>query len=106
MEIKSPITFKEFAKNPIVAVLFLALIAVGFMYKDMKGTVYMYTDSQDRRISLLEYRDSIKTQHIKHCDSSVAALNEKFNYLQQAKNKVAVIPPQNLNRVEFVSTYK
>ena len=98
-------TFKEFAKNPIVAVLFLALLAVGFMYKDMKGTVYMYTDSQDRRISLLEYRDSIKTQHIKHCDSSVAALNEKFNYLQ-AKNKVAFVAPQNANRVEFVSVYK
>jgi len=105
MEIKSPMTFKEFAKNPIVAVLFLALLAVGFMYKDMKGTVYMYTDSQDRRISLLEYRDSIKTQHIKHCDSSVAALNEKFNYLQ-AKNKVAFVAPQNANRVEFVSVYK
>ena len=98
-------TFKEFAKNPIVAVLFLCLIAIAFMYKDMKGTVHMYTDSQDRRISLLEYRDSIKSQHIKHCDSSVAALNEKFNYLQ-AKNKVAVIVPQNANRVEFVSTYK
>jgi hypothetical protein len=105
MEIKSPMTFKEFAKNPIVAVLFLALLAVGFMYKDMKGTVHMYTDSQDRRISLLEYRDSIKTQHIKHCDSSVAALNEKFNYLQ-AKNKVAFVAPQNANRVEFVSVYK
>ena len=98
-------TFKEFAKNPIVAVLFLALIAIGFMYKDMKGTVYMYTDSQDRRISLLEYRDSIKSQHIKHCDSSVAALNEKFNYLQ-AKNKIAIVEPQNANRIEFVSTYK
>jgi hypothetical protein len=105
MEIKSPMTFKEFAKNPIVAVLFLALIAIGFMYKDMKGTVYMYTDSQDRRISLLEYRDSIKSQHIKHCDSSVAALNEKFNYLQ-AKNKIAIVEPQNANRIEFVSTYK
>ncbi len=98
-------TFKEFAKNPIVAVLFLALIAIGFMYKDMKGTVHMYTDSQDRRISLLEYRDSIKSQHIKHCDSSVAALNEKFNYLQ-AKNKVVLVAPQNANSVEFVSVYK
>jgi hypothetical protein len=105
MEIKSPMTFKEFAKNPIVAVLFLCLLAVAYIYKDMKGSVLLYTDSQDRRISLLEYRDSIKSQHIKHCDSSVAALNEKFNYLQ-AKNKVAVIAPQNANRVEFVSTYK
>jgi hypothetical protein len=105
MEIKSPITFKEFAKNPIVAILFLAIIAVGFMYKDMKGTVYMYTDSQDKRITLLEYRDSLKSEHIKHCDSSVAALNEKFNYLQ-AKNKVALIEPQNSNKVEFISTYK
>jgi hypothetical protein len=105
MEIKSPMTFKEFAKNPIVAVLFLCLLAIAFMYKDMKGSVLMYTDSQDRRISLLEYRDSIKSKHIKHCDSSVAALNEKFNYLQ-AKNKVAVLATQNANRVEFVSTYK
>lgn len=105
MEIKSPITFKEFAKNPIVAILFICIIAIGYMYKDMKGTVHMYTDSQDKRITLLEYRDSLKSEHIKHCDSSVAALNEKFNYLQ-SKNKIALIEPKNVNRIEFVSTYK
>jgi hypothetical protein len=105
MEIKSPMTFKEFAKNPIVAVLFLCIIAIAYMYKDMKSTVHMYTDSQDKRITLLEYRDSLKSEHIKHCDSSVAALNEKFNYLQ-AKNKIAFIDPKNINKIEFISTYK
>jgi hypothetical protein len=105
MEIKTPMSFKEFAKNPIVAILFLCIIAIAYMYKDMKGSVQMYTDSQDKRITLLEYRDSIKSKHIKHCDSSVAALNEKFNYLQ-AKNKVASIDPQNINKFEFLTVYK
>ena len=105
MEIKTPMSFKEFAKNPIVAVLFLCIVAIAYMYKDMKGSVQMYTDSQDKRITLLEYRDSIKSKHIKHCDSSVAALNEKFNYLQD-KNKVALIDPKNINKVQFVTVYK
>lgn len=105
MEIKPPMTFKEFAKNPIVAVLFLCIIAIAYMYKDMKSTVHMYTDSQDKRITLLEYRDSLKSEHIKHCDSSVAALNEKFNYLQ-AKDKIALIDPKSMNKFEFVSVYK
>ena len=33
-----PISFKEFAKNPVVGTLFIVLIAIGYLYVDVKTT--------------------------------------------------------------------
>jgi uncharacterized membrane protein (DUF106 family) len=33
------ISFKEFVKNPIVALLFIALIAIGYLYVDNRTTL-------------------------------------------------------------------
>lgn len=33
------VSFKEFVKNPIVALLFMALMAVGYLYYDNKSTL-------------------------------------------------------------------
>ena len=33
------VSFKEFAKNPIVALLFMALMAIGYLYYDNKTTL-------------------------------------------------------------------
>jgi hypothetical protein len=33
------VSFKEFAKNPIVALLFMALMAIGYLYYDNKSTL-------------------------------------------------------------------
>jgi len=34
-----PITFKDFLKNPIVALLFMCLMAIGYLYYDNKSTL-------------------------------------------------------------------
>jgi hypothetical protein len=54
---------------------------------------------------MLEYRDSVKTEHIRHCDSSVASLNTKVQYLEQ-RGGLAIIKPENMNKVAFISAYK
>ena len=33
------VSFKEFAKNPIVALLFMCLMAIGYLYIDNKSTL-------------------------------------------------------------------
>mgnify|MGYP006906260350 CR=1 FL=1 len=33
------VSFKEFSKNPIVALLFMALMAIGYLYYDNKSTL-------------------------------------------------------------------
>ncbi len=105
MENKLPMDYKTFAKNPIVAMLFIVLLGIVYVYMDMKGTFHKYTDSQDKRITMLEYRDSVKTEHIRHCDSSVASLNTKVQYLEQ-RGGLAIIKPENMNKVAFISAYK
>lgn len=105
MENKLPMDYKTFAKNPIVAMLFIVIIGIVWVYTDMKGTFRQYTTSQDRRITMLEYRDSVKTEHIRHCDSSVASLNTKVQYLEQ-KGGLAILKPNEMNKVAFISAYK
>lgn len=105
MEIKPPMDYKTFAKNPIVAMLFIVILGIVYVYTDMKGTFRQYTTSQDKRITMLEYRDSVKTEHIRHCDSSVASLNTKVQYLEQ-KGGMAILKPEQMNKVAFISAYK
>jgi len=42
---KIGVTYKEFAKNPLVAILFLATMGLGYLYLDNKG---VYEDTIDR----------------------------------------------------------
>jgi hypothetical protein len=105
MEVIAPMDYKTFAKNPIVAMLFIVLMGIVYVYADMKGTFHKYTDSQDKRITMLEYRDSIKTEHIRHCDSSLASLTTKVQYLEQ-KGGLALIKPEQMNQLSFITAYK
>lgn len=71
------ITFKEFAKNPIVALLFISLIAIGYLYYDNKTTLTNQVDYLEKEVITLkkEYKE----------------LNEKFiitlTHLNNAKHK-------------------
>jgi len=49
-----PIGFKEFVKEPVKAVLFLALVAVIFLYIENRTTYKNQIDSQEERIEKLE----------------------------------------------------
>ena len=48
------ISFKEFAKDPVKAMLFIALIAIGYLYLDNKSVYQDQIDRQDIRIKELK----------------------------------------------------
>jgi hypothetical protein len=48
------ISFKEFAKNPIVALLFMCLIAIGYLYYDNKQTLTKQIVKMDKEILQLK----------------------------------------------------
>jgi hypothetical protein len=58
------ISFKEFAKNPIVALLFMCLIAIGYLYLDNKSTLTTQIVKLEKEVNQL--KDDYKE------------LNEKF----------------------------
>ena len=76
-----PISFKDFAKNPIVGTLFVVLIGISYLYIDIKGTFQGQIQSQEFRISNLEYKDSIKTQALIECKTALSATNTKLETL-------------------------
>jgi hypothetical protein len=62
---KMPISFKDFAKDPVKGLLFIVLLAVGYLYLDNKST---YKDQ------LAEYKEQYT-----ECGSKVEALEKKLD---------------------------
>ncbi len=58
------VSFKEFVKNPIVALLFMSLMAVGYLYYDNKSAL-------TNQVETLQ-------EEVKNLQSDYKALNEKF----------------------------
>lgn len=68
------VSFKEFVKNPIVALLFMCLMAIGYLYIDNKSTLTN---------QIVELQKEVKT-----LKNEYKELNEKFiNTVQGLNNK-------------------
>ena len=61
-----PITFTQFVKNPITGMLFLCLLALGYMVYDMKQV----TTRQEERILILE-------GEVRKCYTEIQSLREE-----------------------------
>jgi hypothetical protein len=53
------ISFKEFVKNPIVGLLFVALIAIGYLYIDNRNTLTSQIEDLQSEVKTLksEYKE-------------------------------------------------
>lgn len=61
--IKPPISFKEFSKDPVKGLLFIVLIAIGYLYVDGKMTNKDIIAKQDAKIVKLETKiDTLENQ--------------------------------------------
>lgn len=49
-----PVSFKEFAKDPVKAILFLAVVAIMYLYIDNKLVYMNQIEKQEIRIEKLE----------------------------------------------------
>lgn len=58
------VSFKEFVKNPIVALLFMSLIAVGYLYYDNKSAL-------TNQVEMLQ-------EEVKTLKEDYKTLNDKF----------------------------
>ena len=67
---KLPISFEQFKKNPIKALLFLLLIAVGYLYFE-------------NRINYAEQIEKCEAQYVK-CDTKIEKLERKVEILEIA----------------------
>jgi hypothetical protein len=49
-----PITFKDFLKNPIVGLLFMCLMAIGYLYYDNKSTLTKQIVELQQEVKMLK----------------------------------------------------
>lgn len=81
--IKPPITFKEFAKEPIKGLLFIVIIAIGYLYVDGKINYNNQIENQGKKIELLESKVDALSQQLRRSDSSLSAAVSKITVLQE-----------------------
>jgi hypothetical protein len=81
--ITSVIDFKTFAKNPIVATLFLVLIAISYLYVDVKSTFKEQIVSQNLKVEKLEGKVEVMQFTLRKTDSSLSAATSKLSTLEQ-----------------------
>jgi uncharacterized protein with PhoU and TrkA domain len=85
--IKMPVSYKEFKKDPVKALLFITLSAIGYLYIDNKMN---YQDQveicQERTVELEDKVDKL-TYRMMKSDSSLAVASTKLKVLAQL-NKI------------------
>lgn len=77
------ITFDQFVKEPVKAVLFLSLISIGYLYVDLKINYNDQIEKQGKKIEMLESKIDILTQQLRRSDSTLAAAASKLALLQE-----------------------
>jgi hypothetical protein len=66
-----------------VGTLFVVLIAIGYLYIDVRSTFQGQAKNQDVKIEKLETRLDMVTNALRRCDSSLAAASTKLSTLEQ-----------------------
>jgi hypothetical protein len=77
-----PMTFKEFAKNPIVATLFLVLLAISYLYIDVRTTFKDQITMQNIKVEKLDDKVDVMQIALRRCDSSLASATAKLSTLE------------------------
>jgi len=75
--------FKTFAKNPIVATLFLVLCGISGLYLDVRTTFKDQAKSQDVRIEKVENRLDLVQEALRRSDSAKAVSTTQLKTLQE-----------------------
>lgn len=78
-----PISFSEFSKEPVKGVLFMAVLAIGYLYVDNKLTYNEQIEKQGVKIEKLEAKIDALTVQLKRSDSLLAAAASRIATLQE-----------------------
>lgn len=81
--VKMPVTFKEFSKEPVKALLFVTLVAIGYLYIDAKISNSSQIKTQGKKIESLEGKMEILTNQLRRSDSALSAAISKITTLQE-----------------------
>ena len=78
-----PISFKEFAKEPVKGLMFICLVAVGYLYVDGKVNYSSQIEKQGQKIEVLETKLDVLTNQLRKSDSALSSAVSKITTLQE-----------------------
>jgi len=78
-----PISFKEFAKEPVKGLMFICLVAVGYLYVDGKVNYSNQIEKQGQKIEVLETKLDVLTNQLRKSDSALSSAMSKIATLQE-----------------------
>ena len=78
-----PISFKEFAKEPVKGLMFICLVAVGYLYVDGKVNYSNQIEKQGQKIEVLETKLDLLTNQLRKSDSALSSAVSKIATLQE-----------------------
>lgn len=81
--VKPPISFKEFAKEPVKGLLFIVIIAIGYLYVDGKVNYNSQIEKQGKKIEILELKIDALTNQLRKSDSALSSAVTKITVLQE-----------------------
>ena len=81
--VKMPISFEQFSKDPVKGLLFIVLIAIGYLYVDGKMNYQAQIEKHEAKIVLLEAKTELLYTALKRSDSALAVTVTKLEILTQ-----------------------
>jgi hypothetical protein len=83
--IKPPISFKEFSKDPVKGLLFIVLIAIGYLYVDIKMSNKEIQTRQEIKLQKCEAKVDTLQNQLRALIMEAAAANAKNEMLESLK---------------------
>jgi len=81
--IKPPISFTDVSKDTVKGLLFIVLIAIGYLYVDGKMNYNSQIEKQGKKIEKLESRIEILSTQLRKSDSTLSGAIATISILQQ-----------------------
>jgi hypothetical protein len=82
---KLPISFEQFKSNPIAAVTFTMLLAVGYLYIDLRSGYKEQIEKANAKIDMLDVKIDKLTYALKRSDSCLASTMTEIRIMQTMK---------------------
>jgi hypothetical protein len=80
-----PVSFEQFKKNPVAAVAFCMLLAVSYLYMDLRSGYKEQIEKANQKIEALDVKIDKLTYALKKSDSCLAATMTEIRIMQTMK---------------------
>lgn len=84
---KTPISFEQFSKDPVKGLLFIVIVAIGYLYIDIKMNYSGQVDKCDEEVVELDIKVDKLTEHIRRSDSTLGYMISKVEMLEIMRNE-------------------